>query len=182
MTKFPEDGYVRHKAYLDVLGGELWLAEDSNGIVYFPLKPSCMYIGIDFDTSLDTIKSDSRLAPGLSPIKLPSAGGLQPHQCLRKLEYTWWLAIIDPRRFREERRSGIIERQRILMQFAEDVMLSNGRLDNIATRRLARTRNDVEVSGEGLEGYMRCKKCGTPHIIVIDGAGWHVHLGVEIES
>ena len=179
MYKFPVDGYARHKAYIDVLGGELWLAEDPEGVVYFPVKPSCGYIDIDFSTSLASIKADSRLMPGLKPIVLPSAGGLQPHQCLRKLEYTWWLALFDPRRFREDRRERVIERQRILMQFAEDVMLSNGRLDNIATRRLAR---DVEVSGEGLEGYMRCKKCGTPHIIVIDGAGWHVHLGVEVES
>lgn len=177
-----DDGYARHKAYLDVLDGELWLAEDADGKLYFPVKPSCVYLGIDFDTSLDTIKADSRLVTGLRPIKLPTAGGPQVQQCLRKLEYTWWLSLLDPRRFREERRPKIVERQRILMEFAEDVILSQAKLDKLAQWRAYQRRQAEEAqSGGQVEAHFRCLKCGAPHVAVIDGAGWHLHLGVEVE-
>ncbi|HEV2459220.1 MAG TPA: phage antirepressor N-terminal domain-containing protein [Ktedonobacterales bacterium] len=181
----PSDGYVRHKAYLDVLDAELWLAEDADGRLYFPLKVSCGCLGIDFDTSLDTIKADSRLAPGLRTIKLPTAGGPQPQQCLRKLEYTWWLSLLDPRRFREERRAKIAERQRILMEFAEAAMLGAGKLAEVTRwreRRQTPQARSAQADMRGpLEGTFHCLRCGAPHLLVIDGAGWHLHLGVEVE-
>lgn len=176
----PNDGYVRHKAYLDVLGGELWLAEDTEGRLYFPVKPSCAYLGIDFDTSLDTIKADSRLAPGLRQVKLPTAGGPQLQQCLRKLEYTWWLSVLDPRRFRQERRQRIIERQRILMEFAEDVILARQSVTSLRDALAQRKAAQLDTRG-ALEAHFRCLKCGAPHIAVVDGAGWHLHLGVEVD-
>ena len=173
------DGYVRHKAYLDVLEGELWLAEDSEGRLYFPLRASCGYLGIDYSTSLAAIKDDSRLTPGLRQIQLPTPGGPQVQQCLRKLEYTWWLSLLDPRRFKEERRARISERQRVLMEFAEDVILSQSKLEQLARWRQSRQTAAAEVSSS-VEAHFRCLKCGAPHVAVIDGSGLHLHLGVPI--
>lgn len=175
-----EDEYQRHMAYVDVLGGELWIAEDADGRLYFPVKPSCGYLGIDFDSSLDAIKADSRLAPGLRQIKLPTTGGPQAQQCLRKLEYTWWLSVLDPRRFRPERRPRIIERQRILMEIAEDAILRRGELRTIRSELRQRAASTIEAQGS-VEAHLRCLKCGAPHIVVLDAAGWHLHLGVEVE-
>ena len=174
------DGYARHKAYLDVLEGELWLAEDSEGRLYFPIKPSCGYLGIGYDSALDTIKADSRLAPGLRQIKLPTPGGPQVQQCLRKLEYTWWLSLLDPRRFKEERRERIRERQRVLMDFAEDVILSQSKLEQLTRWRQSRQPAAAEVHSS-VEAHFSCLKCGAPHVAVIDGSGWHLHLGVPVE-
>jgi hypothetical protein len=44
-------------------------------------------------------------------------------QCLQSDEYTWWLALIDPRRFKVERQSLLEQRQRVLMRLAKEIML-----------------------------------------------------------
>lgn len=85
--------YVRHRIFVDVIGDDLWLAEDREAELYFPVRPSRKVLGIDSTTALETIKADSRLNVGLAPIRLPTeCGGDQEQQCLRRLEYAWWLA------------------------------------------------------------------------------------------
>jgi hypothetical protein len=38
------------------------------------------------------------------------------------------------------------------------------------------------IQGTGqLEGDFQCLKCGAPHHLIIDGAGWHLHLGIEMD-
>jgi hypothetical protein len=66
------------------------------------------------------------------------------------------------------------------MEFAEDVMLGTGHLDKIAQWRAARQGDQMAATGT-VETHFRCLKCGAPHVAVIDGAGWHLHLGVEVE-
>jgi P22_AR N-terminal domain len=170
--------YVRHRVYVDVLAGDIWVAEDEEGELYLPLRPTCATLEIDSTTALETIKADSRLIPGLRAIKLPTPGGEQKLQCLRSTEYSWWLALIDPRRFKEERRANLIERQRVLMNLARDIMLKRQELRPIA---MGKSIKQVTIKGTGqLEGDFICLKCGAPHHLVIDGAGWHLHLGIEV--
>lgn len=172
--------YIRHHVYVDVVGGYMWIAEDDAGELYFPVRPSCAALEVDSTTALETIKADSRLNTGLRKIRLPTEKrGEQEQQCLASTEYSWWLALIDPRRFAEERRPLLQERQRVLMSLSREVMLRQRDLRSLA--RAARRAGTIETSGDGLEGRMRCQKCGAPHTIVIDGAGWHVHMGVEVE-
>jgi hypothetical protein len=84
--------YVRHRVFVDVLGDDPWIAEDREGELYFPVRPSCMVLGIDSTTALETVKADSRRNVGLAPLRLPTeGGGDQGQQCLRRLEYAWWL-------------------------------------------------------------------------------------------
>jgi P22_AR N-terminal domain len=172
------DHYIRHRVYVDVLAGDLWVAEDENGELYLPLRPTCSTLEIDSTTALETIKADSRLALGLRVIRLPTSGGEQRLQCLRSTEYSWWLALIDPRKFKEERRMNLIERQRVLMNLARDIMLKRQELRTItAGKNLTHTA----IQGRGqLEGDFQCLKCGAPHHLTIDGAGWHLHLGIEV--
>ena len=99
-----------------------------NGELYLPLRPTCSTLEIDSTTSLETIKADSRLAPGLRAIKRPTSGGEQRLQRLRSTVYSWWLALIDPRKFKQERRANLIERQRVLMNLARDIMLKRQEL------------------------------------------------------
>lgn len=166
------DEYVRHHVYVDVLASELWVAEDSAGVLYFPIRPSCKELELDSTSALETIKADSRLAPGLRAIRLPTKGGEQEQQCLRGTEYAWWLMVVDPRRFKAERRQLLMERQRALMHLAEDIMLKRQQLKPLTPHNPARGQ---------VEAHVRCLKCGAPHLLVIDGQGWHMYAAVEVE-
>jgi hypothetical protein len=139
---------------------------------------------LDSTTALETVKADSRLAAGLRRIKMPTTGGEQVQQCLRSDEYAWWLALIDPHRFKSERRAVLQKRQRILMGLAKEIMLKRQQLRTVTSKpaRVAPqvTQATAVMSGP-LEGTFHCLRCGAPHLLVIDGAGWHLHLGVEVE-
>lgn len=166
--------YVRHHVYVEVLDDYLWVAEDYQGNLYLPVRPTCAALELDSQTSIATIKADSRLAPGLFRIRLPSGGGDQLQQCLRSEEYSWWLMIVDPRRFKPERRALLAERQRVLMHLASDIVLKRRELKALPQQRLPQSA-DIPVSGQ-TEGVLHCLNCGAPHLIVIDGTGWHAHL------
>lgn len=181
--------YVRHHIYVEALADWLWVAEDSDGELYFPVNASCEAVELETRAAHDLIRRDSRLAPGVRTIRLPTAGGEQAQKCLRSTEYAWWLALTDaPRDASPEKRTTLVERQRVLMGLARDIIVRGRELDVLPSApRLASAPlttpqlASFDVSGDGLEGRMHCKRCGAPHIIVIDGAGWHVHLGVTVE-
>ena len=149
------DNYIRHRVYVDVLANDLWVAEDQEGELYFPVRATCASLELDSTTALETIKADSRLLPGLRAIRLPTPPrGEQEVQCLRSDEYTWWLALIDPRRFKAERRSLLEERQRVLMRLAKEIMLRRVEIQMLPKQRTDQPRN-VESAGR-LEGDFRC--------------------------
>jgi hypothetical protein len=172
--------YIRHRVYVDALDCELWIAENSAGRLYFPVKASCVELGIDSDNALENIKSDSRLVPGLENIRLPSSGGDQPTQCLHSTEYAWWLALLDPRRFRslsDDQRVAFTKRQRILMQLAEDVMLKRDELKRLPQQRAVISSQPVAMTGP-LSGDAPCPMCKSMLHITISGDGWHLHGGL----
>src|SRR5690242_20015144 len=150
-----KDNYVRHRVYVDVLASELWVAEDIDGELYFPIRATCASLDLDSTTALETIKADSRLSPGLHGIRLPTPPkGEREVQCLRSDEYTWWLALIDPRRFKPERRSLLEERQRVLMRLAKEIMLRRAELHMLPIRQVGPSQN-IDSHGR-LEGDFRC--------------------------
>jgi len=169
--------YVRHHVFVEILDDYLWVAQDYAGELYFPLRPSCAALEIDSRTALATIKADSRLAPGLRSILLPTSGGEQAQQCVRSEEYGWWLALIDPRRFKPERRGLLEQRQRMLMRLAREIIVKGRDLKELRPTNTAQSA-DVNATGQ-IEGTMRCLNCGAPHLIVIDGSGWHAHLSTS---
>lgn len=174
------DDYVRHRVYVDVLASDLWVAEDLEGELYFPIRATCTSLELDSTTALETIKADSRLAPGLRAIRLPTPPrGEREVQCLRSDEYTWWLALIDPRRFKAERRPLLEQRQRVLMRLAKEIMLRRAEIHMLPVGRTEQ-RHSVENTGR-LDGDFRCLRCGAPMHLTIDGSGWHLHLGVEVD-
>jgi hypothetical protein len=177
-----KEQFVRHRVYVDTLDCDLWIAEDVAGRLHFPIRSSCAALGIDADNALDNIKADRRLSSGLKVIRLPSPGGDQPTQCLHSTEYSWWLAILDPRRFRhvsESQREDFTNRQRILMQLAEEIMLKRDELRHLHVRPSAAA--PITVSGQ-ISGDARCPHCRRPVHVTIDGSGWHLHAGEEINQ
>jgi hypothetical protein len=183
--------YVRHHVFVDVLESWLWVAEDSDGDLYFPVNASCDALEMEARAAHDMIRRDNRIKPGVRSIRLPTAGGEQVQQCLRSPEYAWWLALIDPpRSATSEKRAILIERQRVLMGLAREIMVRGRELDvlpSMSQRQATRSQASEaprEVSAEAsgaMEGHFRCLRCGAPHAFVIDGAGWHLHLGIEVE-
>jgi hypothetical protein len=183
-TMVDEQPYLRHHVFVEVLDDYLWIAEDESGELWFPVRPSCNALEIDSPTAIATIKEDSRLVDGLREIKLPSAGGDQTQQCLRSDEYAWWLALFDPRRFKDPvKRQRLQERQRILMRLAKDIMLQRQNLrplikQDTSPQRPAKWSGTATSHGQ-MEGSFDCLSCGAPHFFVIDGNGWHLYLGVR---
>ena len=172
--------FVRHRVYVDVIANELWVAEDAEGELYFPIRATCATLELDSTTALETVKADSRLVPGLRSIRLPTPPkGEREVQCLRSDEFTWWLALIDPRRFKPERRSLLEERQRVLMRLAKEIMLKRTELRMIPGQHIA--SSEVILGHGSLEGDFRCLRCGAPMHLTIDGASWHLHLGLEVD-
>jgi P22_AR N-terminal domain len=131
------------------------------------VRPSCTALELDSIPALQRIKADSRLTSGLRKIRLPSGHGDQEQQCLASTAYAWWLALIDPRRFKPERRPVLEERQQ---------------LRTIIGKPAPTVPQSARADAHGqMEGTFHCLRCGAPHLLVIDGAGWHLHLGVEVE-
>ena len=161
MTKMDTaDNYIRHRVYVDVLATDLWVAEDQVGELYFPIRATCGSLELDSTTALETIKADSRLFPGLRAIRLPTPPrGEREVQCLRSDEYTWWLALIDPRRFKPDRRTLLEERQRVLMRLQRKSCSSawnsrcyrnSARINLIMSRALADLRVTSDACAVGL--------------------------------
>lgn len=188
-----ETAYIRHHIYVEILASWLWVAEDSEGELYFPLNASCEALEVETRAAHDLIRRDTRIQPGVCEIRLPTAGGEQVQKCLRSTEYAWWLALVDPpRSAAPEQRALLIERQRVLMGLARDILLRGRELDvlpSFSRRQVTSTQfapaslnmTDTAVTG-AIEANFRCLICGAPHVMVIDGKGWHLHVGVEVES
>jgi hypothetical protein len=71
------------------------------------------------------------------------------------------------------------QRQRVLMRLAKEIMLKRTEVHMLPLGRKDQPRN-VESTGR-LDGDFRCLRCGAPMHLTIDGSGWHLHLGVEVD-
>jgi hypothetical protein len=173
-------GYIRHHVYVDVLADYLWVAEDRDGELYLPVRATCTALDLESRVALETIKADSRLAPGLRGIRLPTPPkGEHEVQCLRSDEYTWWLVLVDPRRFKPERRPLLEERQRVLMRLAKEIMLKRTELRMLPQRHGAAPQA-FTMKGD-LQGDAHCPYCDGPVLVTYDGVGWHLHAAVEVK-
>ncbi len=164
--------YVYHREYMAVCDVWLTFAEDEEGTIWFPVRPSCKALDVDSPSQLVVIKNDSRLQPGLKEIPIPAGRGAQRTQCLRRREYAWWLSLIDPDNCKVGTRHLLLERQRALMDLADRVMFMNVVADN-------RIRADNSTSGEL---HFHCLRCGAPHCLIMDDNGNHLYVGEEVDS
>jgi hypothetical protein len=65
------------------------------------------------------------------------------------------------------------------MRLSKEIMLKRQELRMFPGHHVA-VSEDIQGNG-GLEGDFRCLRCGAPMHLTIDGAGWHLHLGIEVE-
>lgn len=178
MATTTQTSFVYHREYLDVCDAWLTFAEDHEGVFWFPIGPSCRAMSIDAHSQVDVIQADSRLAPWLREVRLPYGtdkrgqwNNHQPTQCLRRREYTWWLAMIDPNNVKAAARAKLESRQRALMDVADRVMFHQ-------QEQAIQAAAAQEESPSG-ELHWRCLRCGAPHCVTIRGTHINIYLGQE---
>ncbi|HUY75794.1 MAG TPA: phage antirepressor N-terminal domain-containing protein [Ktedonobacterales bacterium] len=174
MTTSTQQRYMYRTEHVAVCDADLTIAQTVVGLLYFPIRATCRALDIDAPWQIESIKGDSRFAPALASIPLPTAGGAQLTQCLPKREYAWWLAVIDPDRCKASVRRALVMRQRALMDVADQVMLASDR--EAVGALMAGRKGGVAVPGEV---HLNCLRCGAPHCLVLDTTGIHLYVGDE---
>lgn len=177
MTTSSKQRYIYRTEHVSVCDADLTIAQTDAGLLYFPIRPTCRALDIDSPSQIESIRGDSRFAPALAAIPLPSAGGAQLTQCLPRREYAWWLALIDPDRCKPSARRSLVMRQRALMDVADQVMLAS---DREAAGALMAGRPSLGVAVPG-EFHLNCLRCGAPHCLVLDATGAHLYVSEETE-
>lgn len=189
-TTTEQTQYIYHQEYLEVCDRWIIFAEDRDGVFWFPVGPSCKAMGIDQHSQIVVIKKDSRFAPWLREMRLPFGvngegvwNNFQTTQCLRRREYSWWLGMIDPNNVRPGARERLEERQRALMDFADQVMFHRHEEQIAAATSNPPASIDSVDSGASLSGTWdwRCLRCGAPHCVVIRDGQVRIYLGEETE-
>jgi hypothetical protein len=81
--------------------------ENNQYIVYVPLRPICLYLGLQWSAQRKRTNRDAILSAGVSIMDTPSAGGRQQTVCLRLDLLPGWLFGIDTRRVKPELKEKI---------------------------------------------------------------------------
>lgn len=142
------------------------IAEDRDGALYFPVKVLCAALALDRGSAVAFLHEDSRTAPGMKEIRVPSRGGAQSTTCVRRRELAIWLAVIDPRRIGPKARAcgRLQEFQEALWQLADRVMF-RGKMGADATAVPA----PVAFPLEGIQrAPAHCPDCGAPILIEVE--------------
>jgi hypothetical protein len=117
--------YTYHKQCVAACDAELSIAEDGAGLFFFTIKSSCLLLSLESSAQIRSIKNDSRFSTSLCEIPIPTeTRGLHMTKCLPRREFAWWLAMIDPGQCKPEAREKLAQRQRALMDLADQVMFS----------------------------------------------------------
>lgn len=169
---------IYHREYVEVCNAWLTFAEDRNGDFWFPVGPSCRALNIDVTAQIEVVQADSRLKPWLRTMRLPFGtdargewNNFQTTHCLRRREYAWWLANIDPNNVRASARPKLEARQRALMDLCDRVMFHKHEETIMA--------QTATFSGEM---HWRCLRCGAPHCVTMNGSHISIYLGQEEEQ
>lgn len=184
--------YIYHREYLEACDAWLTFAEDREGTFWFPVGPSCRAMGIDAHSQVVVIQADSRLAPWLREIRLPFGtdargqwNNFQKTHVLRRREYSWWLAMIDPNNVKSSSRPRLESRQRALMDLSDRVMFHQHEQEIAAATAAAPPssptggkRQEHVLTGEF---HLRCLRCGAPHCVTLDGTRVRVYLGQDAD-
>jgi len=75
------------------------MVDEDNKVVYVPVRPICVTLGIDSRTQVDRIQKDEQYDGAIEEVLVPTAGGRQEMVCLRAKEAAWWVFSIAPQRF-----------------------------------------------------------------------------------
>lgn len=138
----------------------LMLAEDAEGMVYYPVRPIISALGVDRTTQTSIIQADARLKKGARKITAPTRGGPQEVLYLAHRQVAIWLTIIDPENVAPRVRGRLEEFQAALWRLADKILFLRRR--SIETAAID-TGTRVTMYG-ALHGEFSCE-CGRHHIV-----------------
>ncbi len=166
-------GFKPRKSYIEAWSTEvLFMVDEANRAVYVPIRPICIYLGIDIGTQLDRIQKDEQYEGAREEIKVPTAGGRQDMLCLRSKEAAWWVFSIAPRRLPEHLRGKLQEMRDSLMAAADRLLFGD----------LSAVIQSGEFPvGRPLRGDLcfGCPRCGAPLCFVVEGTNIHLRIDRE---
>jgi hypothetical protein len=138
--------------------------------VYFPLRGLCEQLGIAPQKQIERLRADTRIAPYLRMLPLPTIKDLRDAICVRKQDVSKWLAGLDPAR------CSIGERTRTdLERFQAELFAAADRFLWGDTGELAydaATKTAAPVTGVLRVGH--CPGCGMALCLTFDGDGAHL--------
>jgi hypothetical protein len=136
------------------------LAEDENGLLFFPVRTLCLGICIDSPTQVGIIRGDAGLKAESRDIKLPSGRSRHVTLCLTKMGVAKWLARIDPNRVGDHAKGRLTEYQADLWDLATRLVFSRKRVVDAGVEDLGEV---IAVTGtERIE--LDCD-CGQRHVL-----------------
>src|SRR5262249_26491224 len=145
------------------------MVDEANRVVYVPIRPICLTVGIDSRTQIDRIQRDEQYEGAIEEILVPTAGGRQEMICLRAKEAAWWVFSIAPRRLPAHLREHLTAMKQNLMDAADRLLF--GDLSEVV-------RSGPLQIGRPTYGQLTfaCPRCGAPLCFVIEGTGIHLRI------
>lgn len=166
-------GYRPRRKYLEAWGAEvLFMVDETNKVVYVPIRPVCSTLGINSQTQVDRIQKDEQYEGAIEELLVPTAGGRQEMVCLRAKEAAWWVFSIAPKRLPPHLRDNLAAMKQALMDAADRLLF--GDLSEVVQA------GAVQL-GRPLRGELcfGCPRCGAPLCFVVEGTD--IHLRVDRE-
>lgn len=149
------------------------LVEDSaTGDAWYPLRPIVEVLATDWGTTSGLARTDSRTAPGVQDIRVPTPGGPQLSVYIRRRELAILLTIIDPSRLgpRAKARGKLQEFQNALWHLAERMAFKHRQVADVCAVHASTT-----ATLEGTEtGMVTCPVCAS--LLDVEVSRGKVHL------
>jgi hypothetical protein len=126
-----------------------------NATHYFPIRAICRVLGVDPAAQLEVIKNDSRYRRHVRGFHLPTSKGQRYILRLRRRETAGWIVGIDPKRIKNDKVRGKVEK------FQQAVMDEADKLIFGAAPRVAEPTRIVRVE-HSTDAYFPCPDCSAP--------------------
>lgn len=146
-------------------------------VVYFPVRSFCQVLGVAHQTQKTRLKENSRIAPYLREVPVPSVKGLRPTLCIHREKLAEWLDKIDPSHCK------LASTRELLNRFQDDVSAAAdgflwGRAG--ATVYDEATKTDAPITGVLHVGH--CPGCGMALCVTFDQDGAHLRPDPDTEA
>jgi P22_AR N-terminal domain len=151
--------------YLQTLTVSRWefetpVAQDGT-TQYFPIRHSCLWLGIDSRTQINVLKGGVHYDGALREIPYLTDAGWRPAVWIRRDKLGRWLLDVDAKRCKLRSRDKLEEFQEDVLREAEKMLFGAAPNAPADARGLVSADSTVRV-----EVHMACLDCGAPHFIV----------------
>ena len=138
--------------------------------VYFPVRGLCDSLGIAPQKQVERLRADTRIAPYLRLLPIPTVKGMRDAVCVRKQDVTRWLTGLDPARCAiGERTRADLEHFQAELFAAADRFLWGDTSDVTYDKATKTTEPVIGVLSVG-----HCPRCGLALRLAYTDSGAHL--------